>query len=67
VSLTPVSPGGACCDPELPAFRVQRREVLIPNGATSVTKGEVPTGSAFVRIVNTRLTGMGRTAGPSRP
>ncbi|HHL35207.1 MAG TPA: hypothetical protein ENJ30_12660, partial [Desulfobulbaceae bacterium] len=52
------------------AFRVSRSSSVIPSGATSLTLTAgtdytAPAGAdrAFIRIVNSRLTGMGRTAG----
>jgi hypothetical protein len=58
---------GACQDP-IPLFRVQRGETDVIGTATLTLSAEngdfiAPTGPAFVRIVNTRLTGMGKISG----
>lgn len=51
-------------------FYIQRGYTIIQNGQTTatITAGTdyaVPTGQAFIRIINTRLTGTGRTNGGS--
>jgi hypothetical protein len=58
---------GTCYEP-MPSFRVQRGSSVFPSGLMNLTVSspgsfEAPTGPAFVRIVSTRLTGMGRTDG----
>lgn len=55
--------------PLLPDFRVQRGWAVLSSDSLTLTAGDdydVPDGPAFVRLANTRLSGMGRTAGGRR-
>ena len=62
----------ACAAPVSAAdFAVQRGTVVLASGETSLTliagsDYSAPSGPAFVRIVNTRLSGTGRTLGGGR-
>ncbi|MDF1539103.1 MAG: hypothetical protein P1Q69_09375, partial [Candidatus Thorarchaeota archaeon] len=49
-------------------FRIQRGYSVMASGSATLTLNagtdyQIPTGPAFIRIVNTRLTGMGKTSG----